>query len=72
MRYEDVVSDPVAGFGRILDFAGLEADDDFARSLARYHFDGSRTQAFKRDLTPAAQQAMQGSLGELLGRYGYA
>jgi omega-hydroxy-beta-dihydromenaquinone-9 sulfotransferase len=71
LRYEDVVADATAGFGRILDFAGLEADHDFARSLSRYRFDSSRTQAFKRDLTLPAQEALQGSLGELLDRYGY-
>ena len=71
LRYEDVVADPVAVFGSILDFAGLDANASFARSLARYDFDDSRTQAFKRDLTPPAQDALERSLGEHLSRYGY-
>lgn len=71
LRYEDIVADPTSGFGRILDFAGLDADKDFTRSLARYQFDSSRTQAFRRDLTTPAQEALESSLGELLGSYGY-
>lgn len=71
LRYEDIVADPASGLGRILDFVGLDRDDDFARSLRRYTFDASRTQAFRRDLTPPAQRALQESLQELLDSYGY-
>ncbi|MDX6323865.1 MAG: hypothetical protein QOK15_219 [Nocardioidaceae bacterium] len=72
LRYEDIVAEPEKAFERMTAFAGLPFDDDFRRSLGRYRFDSSRTQAFRRDLSPGAQAQLETSLREMLDRFGYA
>lgn len=71
VRYEDVLDDPAALFGQVLDFSGLPHDERFDRELARYRFSGSRRAAYARDLGPENLRRLEESLASHLPRYGY-
>ena len=72
LRYEDVVSDPRAGFGRMLEHAGLEWDEEFERGFSKYTFGSQRSQAFRKDLSPEDVARLDVSLADHLEHYGYA
>jgi Sulfotransferase family len=72
VRYEDVVADPRAQVGEILDFSGLQWTDEFERAFAAYPFEVSRVDGFRRDLDPASVELLEHSLGTRLEALGYA
>jgi len=71
VRYEDVVAAPRETMETVLDFAGMDWNDDFDAALGRYRFGTGRTDAFRRDLDPGGLGLLDRSLGAHLGRYGY-
>jgi hypothetical protein len=72
VRYEDVIADPAAGFGAILDFLGVPPDRRFSERLARQRFSDARSDAFRRDLDPESLRRLEKVLAEPLERYGYS
>lgn len=72
VRYEDLVADPGGTFEEILEFAGLTRDGRFDRALARHEFRTARSDAFRRDLGADGLAVLDRSLGDHLGRLGYA
>jgi hypothetical protein len=71
VRYEDVLVDPRGRIEEILAFLGLSWTDDFGRSFERYAFGRDRADAYRRELAPRDIRALDASLGEHLGRFGY-
>ncbi|MEQ4717340.1 sulfotransferase [Nonomuraea sp. B19D2] len=71
MRYEDLLADPRKHMDVILQHLGLSWTPDFERSLEHERFSGSRTEAFKRDLTPRQVSLLDRSLFHHLQKYGY-
>lgn len=71
VRYEDVVDNPHDSFALMLDQMGLEWTRAYARSLDRYEFRSSRTDAYLRDLSPADQAAVEEVLAVPLADLGY-
>lgn len=72
VRYEDLLDDPRAEFGRMLDFMGLGWDDRFERSFRQQAFVAGRRDAFQHELGPEAVALLEHHLGEHLERLGYA
>ena len=71
LRYEDVVDDPRAAFGRVLEHCGLARTPAFDRELARHRISAGRTDAFRRDLGPDHVRRLDASLGDHLRAHGY-
>lgn len=71
VRYEDVVADPRAGFGRMLQHMGLPWSDGFERGFSQYRFSSGRTDAYRRDLRPEDVAAMESVIGGQLARLDY-
>ena len=71
VRYEDVLDDPGAAFGSMLDRMGLERTPRFASGLDRYEFSTGRADAFRRDLSVADLAAMEAVLEKPLELLGY-
>jgi len=72
VRYEDVVAEPRPHVERLVAFAGLDWTDEFGTAFSRYRFATARSEAFRRDLDPAALALLEASLTGHLRRYGYA
>jgi hypothetical protein len=72
VRYEDVVVDPVEGFGRILEFLGLERSESFAVGFARHAFDPAALTRWQADLDLRSIELLNASLADHLARYGYS
>lgn len=72
VRYEDLLSDPAARLGEVLNFCGLPPSPHFDAGLARYRFTTGRAEAFRRDLAPADVADLDAVLAEPLARHGYA
>lgn len=71
VRYEDLVENPHDSFALMLDQMGLDWNRSYARSLDRYQFSSSRTAAYRRDLSPADQSALDEVLAVPLAGLGY-
>jgi hypothetical protein len=71
VRFEDVLADPGSRFKEMLEFMGLEEDDQFAAALARTTFAADRRDAFRRDLDAATIATLETSLTDHLQRWGY-
>jgi hypothetical protein len=71
VRYEDVVAEPRGRFAEMLDFAGLTWNSTFEAGFAKHTFTASRSEAFRRDLTPAQVATLEKSLAGHLARWGY-
>jgi hypothetical protein len=71
VRFEDVLADPPSRFKEMLEFMGLEEDDQFAAALARTTFATDRRDAFRRDLDAATIATLETSLTDHLQRWGY-
>jgi hypothetical protein len=71
VRYEDVVADPRRHIEAVLDFMGLPWTDEFEREFAKYPFEGSRVQGFRRDLGPDSIAELEATIGATLRAYGY-
>jgi hypothetical protein len=71
VRYEDFVGDPGGYTEELLRFVGLSWTAAFRRTFRRHRFDTARTDAYRRELSPADVDALTASLGAHLGRYGY-
>lgn len=69
IRYEDVLGDPELWTARLLRFIGLPMADPVVRFLDRTRRD--RDGAWRRELEPAAQAAVEEMAGQLLGELGY-
>lgn len=50
IRHEDFVEDPNTKISQVLDFVGLEYDEDFSKQLGKFNISPSRTTAFEQDL----------------------
>lgn len=70
VRYEDFAADPVAAFGPVLDFCGLERDRDFEHALSTYRVE-SANYKWQHDLSPTQQGVLLEVLGDDLKKYGY-
>lgn len=62
VRYEDVVADPRGRIGAMLAHLGLDWTPEFEAGFARYSIESARTDAFRRDLSPADLTAMEDAL----------
>ena len=71
VRYEDLIADPRATTKGLMDWLGLFWTPQFERGFGRCVFDRSRTEAFRRDLDPAALQLLEASLVDRLRQWGY-
>lgn len=71
VRYEDVVADPRASIGALLDYMSLEWTADFDAAFDTYTFSSGRSDAFRRDLSGADVAALSGALEPHLRRYSY-
>jgi len=69
VRYEDLVSDPVAQMARILGAARLSPSDEVERLAALVVRDDSRSQAERDDVVPSE---LRGAVDELLVALGYS
>ncbi|SEK21940.1 sulfotransferase family protein [Nonomuraea pusilla] len=72
VRYEDLIADPRKQIDVILEFLGLPWTADFERRFARYTFSVSRTDAFRRNLTPDQLALLNRSLADHLHAFGYS
>lgn len=72
VRYEDITSDPRAALTKVLDFCELGWSDEFERGFARYRFDVSRTDAFRRDLGEPDVENLGRVLRAPLSAHGYS
>lgn len=71
VRYEDLVRDPTATTKQLMEFMGLEWTTGFEERFRRYHFQTSRTEAFRHDLDPSDVSPMEDLLGSHLRALGY-
>ena len=71
LRYEDVVSEPESTMRALVEFLGLEWDTYFASQLARFHFDVTRLDAYRRRMDPTDLTRLDHTLASHLCRYGY-
>jgi hypothetical protein len=72
LRYEDLVASPEETTDRIVDFADLPDDPQFADQLHAIEFSGARRASYYDDLAPDGLQLMEQLLGPTLEEYGYA
>jgi hypothetical protein len=71
VRFEDVVADPRARFGEMLEFMGLGGIDAIAPALAATAFSTERQEVFQRELGTANVAMLEASLAHHLNRWGY-
>jgi len=71
VRYEDVLEEPEASIGGILDRMGLDWTPAFQAGFARYKFSSGRAEAFRNDLSVADLAAMEAVLDKPLELMGY-
>jgi hypothetical protein len=71
VRYEDVLTDPRQQVKGMLDFAGLEWTPAFESAFNRYSFGSGRSDAYRRDLGPAALASLEPVIAAHLRRNGY-
>lgn len=71
VRYEDVLAAPRQEVGRILDFLGLDWDDEFEAGFARNTIESHRASPWTTELTPAQVEAIETVLAEPMARWGY-
>ena len=71
VRYEDVLEEPEAAIGGILDRMGLDWSPAFEAGFARYTFTSGRAEAFRDDLSVADLAAMEAVLDKPLELLGY-
>jgi hypothetical protein len=71
VRYEDLLSDPIATTKGLVEFMGLTWTPEFEERFDRYAFDATRAEAFRRDLDPADVSAIEDVLGARLRGFGY-
>jgi hypothetical protein len=72
VRYEDVLADPRAQLGRMLEFSGLTWTPEFEAAFARYSFASGRSEAFRKDLGPHALAALEPVIARHLVAQGYS
>jgi hypothetical protein len=71
IRYEDVAAQPRQAFATMLDFCGLPWNAEFERGFERYTFSASRSDAFRRDLSPTDVEQLSRILASALAARGY-
>ncbi|MEU4834260.1 sulfotransferase [Streptosporangium sp. NPDC023615] len=71
VRYEDLLADPRKQTDLVLEFLGLAWTPAFERDFARRVFSPGRSEAFRRDLTPAQLSLLDNSLAVHLHELGY-
>jgi hypothetical protein len=71
VRYEDFVREPRGQVERMLGFIGLPWNERFEMDFARQVFTESRTDAYRRDLSPEQIALLEGALREPLESLGY-
>jgi hypothetical protein len=71
LRYEDLLHSPHDELRRVTDFLDLDWTPAFEAAVSSYRFEGSRQDAFRRDLTPAQVDLLDRMLGERLASLGY-
>lgn len=71
VHYEDVVRDPRAAFGTMLDFLGLDWSPEFEEGFARHRIEAHRTAPYRSELTSEQLVAMEKVLTEPLAAWGY-
>lgn len=71
LRYEDFVDDPEAQCRRILAFSELPWSAGFESQFRRIEVRRSRVDAYRRDLSPCQQQAVEGAMRSSLEQLGY-
>jgi hypothetical protein len=72
MRFEEIVSDPVAQFKAMLGFMGLEPSHRFDEAVARTHFEASRKDSWQRELDARSTALVEASMEDHLRFWGYA
>lgn len=72
VRFEDIVSDPVAQFKAVLEFIGLEPSHRFDEAVARTNFESSRRDSWRRALDAHSIALIEASLEDHLRFWGYA
>lgn len=70
IKYEDFAVDPIAGFGPILEFCGLDFPPRFRAACGRFNV-RSANYKWKADLTARQHEILEECLGDYLARYGY-
>lgn len=71
VRYEDLLADPRGAVERMLDFLGLEWNEEFQAGFARQHITAGRRTAYQTELTSAQLADVEDVLAEPLTRWGY-
>ncbi|MBV9042288.1 MAG: sulfotransferase [Acidimicrobiia bacterium] len=71
LRYEDVLADPRARTGEMLDFLGLSWTDEFEAGFGAFRFDSGRARAWREALGDEASAELDVSLADHLARRGY-
>ena len=71
VRYEDLVSDPIATIKGVTEFIGLPWSKAFEERSDRYSFDVSRAEAFRDDLAPSDVSDIEAVIGSRLNALGY-
>ena len=71
VRHEDLVSAPDDEHAKVLHHLGLPADAQFTQALSRQGLTGTRTAAFRRDLSPAQLRTIEALIADRLEHYGY-
>jgi hypothetical protein len=71
IRYEDVVTDPRAEVGKLLDHLGLQWTDDFERLFSALEISPGRRDAYRDELPERDVELLQRALGPQLRAHGY-
>lgn len=71
VRYEDLLAQPRAEVGRMLDFLGLDWSPAFERGFGRYRFHTGRGAAYRDELSPPQLTAVERVLEKPLAQWGY-
>lgn len=71
VRYEDVLADPRARFGEMLDFLGLPWTSVFEERFRRHEVSAARVESYRTELTRAQVQVIEQVLAKPLARWGY-
>lgn len=71
LRFEDIVESPRVHFEKMLQFSGLQWNEEFEQGFRRQEFKLNRRRAFEQDLNAAQLEGLQRNLAPMLQKFGY-